>query len=282
MQGILDFLLSDEPQACRLRELFVFKIVPMLNPDGVVNGNDRCGMAGQDLNRQWAEPSRTRHPVIYHAKRMIEEFMKERHVVMFTDFHGHSHKRNFFTYACNSTRATRKLPEALARANGNFSLDDCDFKVHASKTSSARVVMHEEYGIPAVYTLEASFCGPDRGRLAGQQFTTKHYAEFGVSFAQCVLEVYGPRPEGLSVVLPCAEQLKQEIAAQRGEPKRRAREPRGCARSASVMAPARPGEDEVRRRQRAKCGGRPLNACSAAAKNNQPTLQRRRSFSACA
>ena len=36
-----------------LRDHFVFKIVPMLNPDGVVNGNYRCSLSGQDLNRQW-------------------------------------------------------------------------------------------------------------------------------------------------------------------------------------------------------------------------------------
>ena len=30
-----------------LRDNFVFKIVPMLNPDGVINGNYRCSLAGE-------------------------------------------------------------------------------------------------------------------------------------------------------------------------------------------------------------------------------------------
>lgn len=36
--GTIDFLLSKRPAAQLLRETFIFKIVPMLNPDGVING----------------------------------------------------------------------------------------------------------------------------------------------------------------------------------------------------------------------------------------------------
>ena len=48
MKGVIDFLVSNTPEAQALRENFVFKIVPMLNPDGVINGNYRCSLAGQD------------------------------------------------------------------------------------------------------------------------------------------------------------------------------------------------------------------------------------------
>ena len=39
-------------EAKLLRDNFVFKIIPMLNPDGVINGNYRCNLAGVDLNRR--------------------------------------------------------------------------------------------------------------------------------------------------------------------------------------------------------------------------------------
>jgi hypothetical protein len=51
MEGLLEFLLSETPAAVGLRRRVVFKVVPMLNPDGVVHGNYRCSTVGQDLNR---------------------------------------------------------------------------------------------------------------------------------------------------------------------------------------------------------------------------------------
>ena len=50
--GILHYLTGDTEAAETLRKLFIFKIVPMLNPDGVIVGNTRCNLAGADLNRQ--------------------------------------------------------------------------------------------------------------------------------------------------------------------------------------------------------------------------------------
>jgi len=46
-------LVSDDPAAIALREKFIFYLVPMLNPDGVVAGNFRTSFSGKDLNRQF-------------------------------------------------------------------------------------------------------------------------------------------------------------------------------------------------------------------------------------
>ena len=56
MKGILDFLLSDDDLAIALRTKFIFKIIPMINPDGVRYGNYRDSLFGNDLNRKWVEP----------------------------------------------------------------------------------------------------------------------------------------------------------------------------------------------------------------------------------
>lgn len=62
---------SEEAQA--LRDNFVFKIVPMLNPDGVINGSYRCSLAGYDLNRVWHRADKISHPEIYGTRRAIFE-----------------------------------------------------------------------------------------------------------------------------------------------------------------------------------------------------------------
>ena len=41
IEGICDFLLGNSSEAALLRERYIFKIIPMLNPDGVINGNYR-------------------------------------------------------------------------------------------------------------------------------------------------------------------------------------------------------------------------------------------------
>jgi murein tripeptide amidase MpaA len=46
MKGVIDFLTGNSNEARALRENFVFKIVPILNPDGVINGNYRCSLSG--------------------------------------------------------------------------------------------------------------------------------------------------------------------------------------------------------------------------------------------
>lgn len=73
MRGVLFFLTDPHNmEAKMLRENFVFKIVPMLNPDGVINGNYRCSLAGCDLNRRWKTPSKKLHPTIYSVKKLIK------------------------------------------------------------------------------------------------------------------------------------------------------------------------------------------------------------------
>ena len=66
LQGILDYLVSEE--GAELRKSFVFRIVPMLNIDGVVYGNQRCSLLGVDLNRRWVSPNVFLHPTIFYAK----------------------------------------------------------------------------------------------------------------------------------------------------------------------------------------------------------------------
>ncbi|KAG9333465.1 hypothetical protein JZ751_011534 [Albula glossodonta] len=100
MQGFLEFLLGDSPDARLLRDTFVFKVVPMLNPDGVVVGNYRCSLTGRDLNRNYCTLLRDAFPCVWHTRNMVKRLMTEREVLMYCDLHGHSRKNNVFMYGC--------------------------------------------------------------------------------------------------------------------------------------------------------------------------------------
>ena len=55
IHGFIRFLTSKSKYAKQLRSRFVFKILPMLNIDGVVAGNYRATFAGLDILRCFGE-----------------------------------------------------------------------------------------------------------------------------------------------------------------------------------------------------------------------------------
>ncbi len=101
IKGVIEFLTGPSSEALALRRQLVFKIVPMLNPDGVVHGNYRCSLAGVDLNRNWMTPDRTKHPTIFYVKRLIKALAAERPLLLFCDFHGHSSQKDVVLYGCD-------------------------------------------------------------------------------------------------------------------------------------------------------------------------------------
>lgn len=130
MRGILSFLTSSDPDAERLRQTFEFRIVPMLNPDGVIQGNYRCNLAGHDLNRRYKNPSANQHPTIHALKGLLRSLQESgRTIFMYCDLHGHSIKRNVFLYGClnqplKSTTGPNQPPnQPLCRARPDIASD---------------------------------------------------------------------------------------------------------------------------------------------------------------
>ena len=58
----------------------MFKLIPMLNPDGVVVGNSRTSLAGVDLNRVYKKPRQDLFPTIFYTKAMLAALQLEREV----------------------------------------------------------------------------------------------------------------------------------------------------------------------------------------------------------
>ena len=149
IEGFLEFIVSNEREAKALRETYVFKIIPMLNPDGVIVGNYRTNLNGLDLNRQWQNPSAKMSPEILAMKEMVKKTLECREIHLFVDMHGHSRQKNLFVYGCqhnsvtlaknpkgplNATTITHHkekiLPIIASKTIDWFSLNDCNYVVH--------------------------------------------------------------------------------------------------------------------------------------------------------
>ncbi|XP_041855885.1 cytosolic carboxypeptidase 1 isoform X3 [Melanotaenia boesemani] len=208
MKGTLEFLMGTSPLAVSLREAFIFKIVPMLNPDGVVNGNHRCSLSGEDLNRQWQNPNPELHPTIYHTKSLLQYLVHiQKAPLVFCDYHGHSRKKNVFMYGCSVKETVwqtditasssdlqedlgyRTLPKILSQIAPAFSMASCSFVVERSKEATARVVVWREIGVQRSYTMESTLCGCDQGKYKGLQIGTRELEEMGAQFCMALLRL---------------------------------------------------------------------------------------------
>eukprot|EP01060_Flectonema_neradi_P017281 TRINITY_DN2415_c0_g2_i1.p1 TRINITY_DN2415_c0_g2~~TRINITY_DN2415_c0_g2_i1.p1 ORF type:complete len:1096 (+),score=220.27 TRINITY_DN2415_c0_g2_i1:104-3391(+) len=187
VKGLIDFLIDPYiEEAKQLRDRIVWKIVPMLNPDGVINGNYRCSLTCRDLNREWHQPSLEFSPEILAFKNLVKQVKtrENRNVLVFCDMHGHSRHRNFFMYGCNPVRRNvvvtpslileRVLPKILSDMVPGFCYGTSSFKVQKAKEATGRVVVWRELGIRLSYTIEASMMG---GTM--YHYNTQNYMDIG-------------------------------------------------------------------------------------------------------
>ncbi|XP_061709083.1 cytosolic carboxypeptidase 1-like isoform X2 [Cydia pomonella] len=202
MDGTLSCLLGDTDVAASLRAKYVFKIVPMLNVEGVINGCHRCGLTNEDLNRRWSKPSPVLHPSIYHTKGLIEYLVRvwKKPPLVYCDYHGHSRKKNVFFYGCagaeswcGSDRGVPDepvkylmLPALMHRISPAFALGSCSFRVERERESTARVTVWRHLGVTRSYTMEATFCGFDRGPFKGFHLNTQHLQSVGSDFCEAL------------------------------------------------------------------------------------------------
>ncbi|XP_055956157.1 cytosolic carboxypeptidase 2 [Patella vulgata] len=235
MRGLLYFITSNDATAQELRNNCIFKIVPMINPDGVIVGNYRCSLAARDLNRNYRHPKRENFPTIFTIKNMIDDLLNKNEVVLYCDLHGHSRKQNVFMYgnnkiidqdsptgvdAAQSFIAERLFPWLMAvKSPEKFSFKSCKFQIKRCKESTGRVVMWRQMKIPNSFTLEATFSGTILDKTSCRHFNCRDYEDMGKTLCEVVLDYQNMQENKdyqMEVVMDLTRAITHQILANRG------------------------------------------------------------------
>lgn len=229
LDSIIQMLVSKDPRGMSLRNNFVFKIVPMLNPDGVARGHFRVDQNGINLNRCYAFPSMLDQPSIFATKLYIENTIGNR-VCFYLDLHAHGSKKSCFVFGnCLDMprQADNELYGKLLEINSPFfDYFDNDFteknmtakdpKDHHSKEGSGRVAFFRSIGLVYCYTVEASYYIPKgqhvvaplvnmkTGRKCPETVAVERYivqvynrhmfVDIGISILTSILDIFKANP----------------------------------------------------------------------------------------
>jgi len=206
MHGIIDFLTSPDPVAMILRRYIEFRLVPMLNPDGVFTGNYRCNPLGIDLNRYWADDGEWACPELNAVKNQCAELAlsSDKELAMFIDIHAHSTNLNAFCFANMTSSDPKELEKEvhflrlLDLTAREFSLSASRFCMDASKAGTGRRALQDLLsGITGAkcYTLETSFFAYQSFGSQPVPFTQPSYVELGRNVGRTFIEYFKlPKP----------------------------------------------------------------------------------------
>jgi len=209
MDGFIDFLLSEEPEALALRHGAVFNLVPMVNPDGVVFGNYRDNASGLDLNRQWNSTSPSASPEVYYVTLVISQWVSQGHPYhFFADFHSTSGEFPHYSYHPTSSVQPPLYPTPATYAADCLTLVQLvnSYAPHFNPTLGlsgdldtrlSRQNQMMAYGVLALL-LEAGYSRVNYGPTPTAYMTVDHHREVGRAVALSIREYYG-------LTIPAAE-----------------------------------------------------------------------------
>jgi hypothetical protein len=182
MEGALHYLTSDDRAARSLRDRVVFKLVPMVDPDGCAAGGVRFNANGYDVNRHWDEVD-LRHraflertPEIWYVKKAILASADAgRPIDLLVNLHNTESAEYLDTQAADGP-AHAVLQRLFARLTADSTFDPSARELRVSREPAGTTnFLFRERGIP-VTTLEQRI---GFGRKLGRRPTVEDRLAFG-------------------------------------------------------------------------------------------------------
>ncbi len=173
MNGILK-LLTDEidKNAILLRKNFIFKIIPMINVDGVSIGHYRLDTFGYNLNRCYLNPEYRSDPEIYAIKKLFLLYNSIYKLRYYFDLHADMNVRGAYTYGNAIENFEKHVENVLFGFIFHFTCshvnwNHCIYSERSMKTkfkndnnskeATSRVHFYKKTGLIHTYTLESSY-----------------------------------------------------------------------------------------------------------------------------
>jgi hypothetical protein len=205
-EGMLDWILSEQPAARELLRSAVVYLVPFMNPDGVLLGNYRVNRVGVNLNRVWNDADPSYAPSVAAVVREMESFVADGgNIAIFVDFHTHSSERKNFLIYNGADITSPQMGAEIEAFTAVLNRINPDFTAAGSEqggidTRLARAWAYQALGIHAV-TCEGSYQDVDHGPGAGHYMTVDRYLDLGAAFGKAVAEFFFGISEGDGLAL---------------------------------------------------------------------------------
>ena len=144
IESIINNLINNTKYKFLLNK-FIFKIIPMINIDGVINGNYRYNIFGKDLNRYWNEPDKNLYPELIALKNF---FSVNKPIYFFCDFHGHAGISSCGVYSCDDINFFEKSKYYCKYNN--------EYLINKGKENTCRSIVYNEYKVKNSFCFETS------------------------------------------------------------------------------------------------------------------------------
>ena len=206
LQGLMNWLLSEDPHAEEVMKHMIFNIVPLMNPDGVYLGKYRTTSTNLDLNRQWDNANPNTEPSVYAVTQLIQTWVNQgKDFSYFTDFHATKGGRACFIYHASSSLVPNFISqeyydnqtEFLSLIAQNCPLTNVYYSPSISSstsTSISRQYMINKYKQQNPKFLALLYEGinvpVNYGPYNGQAMTIELEHENGVGFGEAIYQHY--------------------------------------------------------------------------------------------
>ena len=150
LQAFVKRLCSDQPVARKFRQHFATVVVPLVNPDGVMQGHWRHNNNGVDLNRDWRKFAQRETRQVRDALLRVVTRPATR-PFLFLDFHS-THRNLFYTQADRHETFPKEFTRRWLAAIGQrfpayrFQRQGS----HNPRGGTSKSWAYEQFGIPAI------------------------------------------------------------------------------------------------------------------------------------